>query len=520
MPTKQSWITRQAGILLPVSSLPSKYGMGSLGKAAKEWVDFLAAARQSCWQVLPMGPTGFGNSPYQSFSAFAGEPLYIDLDILAEDGLVSEKRLKKAQWGEDPGRVDYDAVRKEREPILRKAFENFKKPKALARFRKENAAWVEDYALFMALKSAHEGRPWSQWEDGVRLREPAAMKKARKDLSKEIDYYVFAQYLFFQQWGKLKKYANKRGVSIIGDMPIYVSGDSADVWANPGQFQLDENNVPIKVAGCPPDAFSADGQLWGNPIYRWDKMAQDGFSWWIGCVKAKLSMFDVLRIDHFRGFESYWSIPYGDKTARGGKWVKGPGYDFIQAINNAVPGAPIIAEDLGYLTPAVKTLQKRSGYPGMKVLHFAFTSWEDSSYLPHNYQNHCVVYTGTHDNDTTLGWIRHAPEGDLEMAQDYLGFTDEKQGVWCFIRAALSSVGDLAIIPMQDYLELGSEARMNTPSTVSPLNWSWRMEKGAASQELAKKIARLTEITARAKTEETHDGKRSTGKKAKRKKSK
>ena len=520
MPTKHSWITRQAGILLPVSSLPSKYGMGSLGKAAKDWVDFLAAARQGFWQVLPMGPTGFGNSPYQSFSAFAGEPLYIDLDILAEDGLSSEKRLKKAQWGEDPGRVDYDTVRQEREPILRKAFENFKKQKALARFRKENAAWLEDYALFMALKSAHQGRPWSQWDEGVRLREPAAMKKARKELAKEIDYYVFTQYLFFQQWGKLKKYANKKGVSIIGDMPIYVSGDSADVWANPAQFQLDENNVPVKVAGCPPDAFSADGQLWGNPIYRWDKMEEEGFSWWIACVKAKLSMFDVLRIDHFRGFESYWSIPYGDKTARGGKWVKGPGYAFISAINQAVPGAPIIAEDLGYLTPAVKTLQKRSGYPGMKVLHFAFTSWEDSSYLPHNYQNHCVVYTGTHDNDTTLGWIRHAPEGDLEMAQDYLGFTDEKQGVWCFIRAALSSVGDLAIIPMQDYLELGSEARMNTPSTVSPLNWSWRMEKGAASQELAKKIARLTEITARARTEETNDDKGSTGKKAKRKKSK
>ena len=386
MPTKHSWITRQAGILLPVSSLPSKYGMGSLGKAAKDWVDFLAAARQGFWQVLPMGPTGFGNSPYQSFSAFAGEPLYIDLDILAEDGLISEKRLKKAQWGEDPGRVDYDTVRQEREPILRKAFENFKKQKALARFRKENAAWLEDYALFMALKSAHQGRPWSQWDEGVRLREPAAMKKARKELAKEIDYYVFTQYLFFQQWGKLKKYANKKGVSIIGDMPIYVSGDSADVWANPAQFQLDENNVPVKVAGCPPDAFSADGQLWGNPIYRWDKMEEEGFSWWIACVKAKLSMFDVLRIDHFRGFESYWSIPYGDKTARGGKWVKGPGYAFISAINQAVPGAPIIAEDLGYLTPAVKTLQKRSGYPGMKVLHFAFTSWEDSSYLPHNYQ--------------------------------------------------------------------------------------------------------------------------------------
>ncbi len=519
MPTTSSWIKRQAGILLPVSSLPSKYGMGSMGKAAREWVDFLAAAHQRCWQGLPMGPTGFGNSPYQSFSAFAGDPLYIDLELLAEDDLIGEKALKRTEWGTDPGRVDYDVVRQGREPLLRKAFGNFKKHKALSRFRKENAAWVEDYALFMALKSVHDGKPWSMWEEGVRLRKPAAMKKARADYAKEIDYHVFTQYLFFQQWEKLKKYANKRDISIIGDMPIYVSGDSADVWANPGQFQLDEDNVPTQVAGCPPDAFSADGQLWGNPIYRWDQMKEDGYTWWIACIKAKLSMFDVLRIDHFRGFESYWSVPYGDETARGGKWVKGPGNSFIQAINQAVPGAPIIAEDLGYLTPAVKALLKRSGYPGMKVLHFAFTSWEDSSYLPHNYGHHCVVYTGTHDNDTTLGWIRHAPAEDLEMAQDYLGFTDEKIGLWAFIRAALTSVGDLAIIPMQDYLELGSEARMNTPSTVSPMNWSWRMEKGAANKKLAKKIARLTDICGRSKTEEKNANQGKSGKKAKRKKS-
>ena len=520
MPTKSSWLTRQAGILLAVSSLPSKYGIGTLGKAARDWVDYLSAARQSCWQVLPLGPTGFGNSPYQSYSAFAGDPLYIDLDLLCEDGLVTEKRLKKAEWGQDPAKVDYDAVRKAKEPILRKAFENFKKQKALARFRKENAAWLEDYALFMALKSAHKDQPWYQWEEDIRLRKPEAMKKARAQLSKEIDYYAFTQYMFFQQWGKLKKYANKKGISIIGDTPIYVSGDSADVWANPGQFQLDEDNMPTQVAGCPPDAFSADGQLWGNPIYRWDKMKEDGYTWWIACVKAKLSMFDVLRIDHFRGFESYWSVPYGDETARGGKWVKGPGYDFIPAIDEAVAGAAIIAEDLGYLPPAVKTLLKRSTYPGMKVMQFAFTSWEDSSYLPHNYGNHCVVYTGTHDNDTTLGWIRNAPKGDLEMAQDYLGFTEEKAGLWAMIRAAFTSVGDLCVIPMQDYLELGSEARMNTPSTVGPQNWSWRMEKGANTKELAEKIARLTDITARARMEESQDDTGRTGKKAKRKKSK
>lgn len=520
MPSKSSWLTRQAGILLPVSSLPSKYGVGTLGRAAKDWVDFLAAARQRCWQVLPMGPTGFGSSPYQSFSAFAGDPLYIDLEQLCEDGLISEKKLKKTDWGSDPGRVDYDAVRQGREPVLRKAFANFKKEKALTRFRHKNAGWIEDYALFTALKAQHGGVPWTQWEEGLRLRRPEAMKAARKSLEKEISYHVFTQYLFFKQWEKLKKYANKKGVSIIGDAPIYVSADSADVWANPGLFCLDGDNIPTVVAGCPPDAFSEDGQLWGNPIYRWDVMKEDGYSWWISRIKANLEMFDVLRIDHFRGFESYWSIPYGDETARGGKWVKGPGYGFIQAVNTAVPNAPIIAEDLGYLTPAVRTLLKRSGYPGMKVLQFAFSPGADSSYLPHNHQNYCVVYTGTHDNDTTLGWLRSASEGDRQMAEDYLGFTDEAAGLWAIIRAALSSVGGLAVIPMQDYLELGSEARINTPSTVSPMNWSWRMEKGAYDKELAKKIARLTEVTGRARTEDIHDGKGNTGKKPGRKKSK
>lgn len=520
MPTNGSWMKRQAGVLLPVSSLPSKYGIGSLGRAAREWVDFLSAAGQSCWQVLPMGPTSFGNSPYQSYSAFAGSPLYIDLDMLCEDGLIGDKKLKKADWGADPGRVDYDAVSRSREPFLRKAFENFKKEKALSRFSKANAAWLEDYSLFMALKAAHESRPWYQWEEDIRLRKPEAMKKAKKELREEMNYHAFTQYLFFQQWGRLKKYANKRGISIIGDTPIYVSGDSADVWANPGLFQLDENNTPTAVAGCPPDAFSEDGQLWGNPLYRWDVMKEDGYAWWVERIKANLSMFDVLRIDHFRGFESYWSVPYGDKTARGGKWVKGPGMDFIKAINQAVPGAPIIAEDLGYLTPAVKTLLKRSTYPGMKVMQFAFTSWEDSSYMPHNYNNHCVVYTGTHDNDTTLGWIRNAPEGDLETAKEYLGFEDEKQGVWCFIRAALTSVGDLAVVPLQDYLVLGSEARINTPSTVNNMNWSWRMDKDACTKELAQKIARLAAVTARAEMEEPKNDKRRTGKKARGKKSK
>lgn len=526
MPTKATWMTRQAGILLPVSSLPSPYGIGTLGQAAREWVDFLAAARQSCWQVLPMGPTSFGNSPYQSYSAFAGDALYIDLDLLCEDGLLGGKRLKKINWNGEaqkgaPARVDYDAVRAGRGPLLRKAYENFKKPKALSRFRKENAAWVEDYALFMALKEEHGGAPWYQWEEPLRLREPGAMKAARKALEKELGFHVFTQYIFFKQWEKLKKYAGKRGVKIIGDAPIYVSGDSADVWAHPELFQLDENNLPTAVAGCPPDAFSEDGQLWGNPLYRWDVMGEAGFGWWISRLRANLEMFDILRIDHFRGFESYWSIPYGDETAKNGKWCKGPGMKFIKAVNQALPGAAIIAEDLGMLTPGVHKLLAQSGYPGMKVLQFAFSAGEESSYLPHNLPKNAVVYTGTHDNDTTLNWLDTAAPADLEKAQDYLGFAAAgEQGVWSFIRGAMTSVCDLCVIPMQDYLCLGPEARVNTPSTVGPENWSWRMEKGACTKDLAKKIARLTVISGRAEMEDTHDNKRRAGKKSGRKKSK
>lgn len=499
MANQENWMVRSAGILLPASSLPSKYGIGSFGKAAKDWVDFLSAAHQRFWQVLPLGPISFGNSPYQSYSAFAGEPLYIDLDLLCDEGLLKEKKLKQIDWGQDPAKTDYDQLQKERRSVLKKAFANFDKPKVLSRFRKKNAAWIEDYALFMALKAAHNGRPWYEWEEDIRLRRPDALKECIKKYAKEIDYHVFTQYLFFEQWKAVKKYANKKGIYIIGDAPIYVSGDSSDVWAHPWLFQLDEHNNPTEVAGCPPDAFSADGQLWGNPLYRWDYMEEDGFAWWVDRVKANLTMFDALRIDHFRGLESYYAIPYGDKTARNGRWRKGPGMKFVDAINKAVPGAAIIAEDLGYLTPAVKRLLKRSGFPGMKVLQFAFDSREESDYMPHNYQNHCVVYTGTHDNETTRGWFTTAPPADVAVALEYMGLEDDTDGTWSFIRLAQSSVADLAIVPMQDYLDLGSFARMNTPSTVNSENWSWRMEKGAASKELAKKIARMTDLCGRAR---------------------
>ena len=500
MPRK-TWMTRAAGVLLPVSSLPSKYGVGTFGQAARDWVDFLSRAKQRYWQVLPLGPTSFGDSPYQSYSAFAGNPLLIDLGELCQEGLLKKGRCKRAFWGESASYVDYDAVRAGRERLLRKAFENFTDEKALARSRRRNKAWVEDYALYMALKARMGGKPWTQWEEGLRLRDPAVLKQWGEECREDVEYHVFTQFLFFRQWSALKTYANSRGVKIIGDAPIYVALDSADVWANPQLFQLDENNLPTEVAGCPPDAFSADGQLWGNPLYRWDVMKKDGYAWWMERIKANLSMYDVLRIDHFRGLESYYAIPYGDETAVNGQWRKGPGMDFIKTINRTVENAAIIAEDLGMLTPAVHRLLKSSGYPGMKVLQFAFSAAEESTYLPHNLPNHCVVYTGTHDNDTTRGWLDSAAPEDLRLALDYLGLKDSEDGNWAFIRAALSSVADLAVVPFQDYLNLGSEARINTPSTVGGLNWKWRMPKDCATKKLAKKMARLTTIYGRAREE-------------------
>lgn len=490
---------RSAGILLPVSSLPSKYGIGTFGKAAYRWVDFLAQAKQSYWQVLPMGPTSYGDSPYQSFSAFAGNPYFIDLDLLCEQGLLKKGRCKKVKWCEKNSQVDYGVLYENREKILRKAFDNFTDEKALDRFRKKNKSWVEDYALYMAVKAQMGLRPWNEWEEDIRMRRPEALEAWKQRCARDVDYHIFVQYLFFTQWGKLKKYANKKGVQIIGDAPIYVAMDSADVWAAPSLFQLDENNVPTEVAGCPPDAFSADGQLWGNPLYRWDEMEKDGFKWWIKRLKANLTMVDVLRIDHFRGLESYYAIPYGDETARNGRWRKGPGRAFINAINKELGNAAIIAEDLGYLTPAVKRLLKSSGYPGMKVLEFAFDSREESDYMPHNYQTNCVVYTGTHDNDTARGWFSDASAENVALALEYMGLSDDREGNWGFIRAALSSVADLAVIPMQDYLDLDNEARINTPSTLGGNNWRWRMTKGQPTSELAQKIARMTELYGRAR---------------------
>lgn len=488
---------RRCGVLLPVSSLPSPYGVGSFGQAAYEWVDFLAAARQSYWQVLPLGPTGYGDSPYQSFSAFAGSPYYIDLDLLCEQGLLTPEECAAPAWAPDACTVDYGALYKHRAPLLHKAFARFSDGEALAAFRAQNAHWVEDYALYMAVKASQGGCSWTQWPAALRLRRPAAIAEARQALAEEIAYYIFEQYVFFTQWKDLKAYAGCRGIEIIGDAPIYVAMDSADTWSRPELFLLNEEGLPIDVAGCPPDAFSADGQLWGNPLYRWDVLKETGYAWWLQRLESSFTLFDIVRIDHFRGFESYYAIPYGAATARNGEWRKGPDVDFVRAVQARFGRGGIIAEDLGFLTPAVHKLLKASGYPGMKVLQFAFDAREESDYMPHNYRPNCVVYTGTHDNDTTAGWLQSARRADVRCALDYLGVKRRGDAVPAFIRAALSSVADLAVIPMQDWLNLGSEARINTPSTLGG-NWVWRMEAGACTPELAKHMAHCAKLYGRA----------------------
>ena len=496
---------RAAGILLAVSSLPSPCGIGSFGGAAREWLRFLKAAGQKYWQILPLGPTGWGDSPYQSFSAFAISPYYIDLCALVEQGLLAKEEVRAVNWGRKAGSVDYVALYRRREPLLRRACERFQATGSTARwnaegfdhFRAGNSFWLDDYSLFMALKKAHKGRPWSEWDEDLRLRDKAAMRRAGSGLSDDIYYHSFVQYLAYAQWQELRGYARELGIAIIGDMPIYVAGDSSDVWANGGLFLLDENLRPLRVAGCPPDPFSATGQLWGNPLYRWDRMAETDFAWWIARLRSGFDLYDVVRIDHFRGFESYFSIDACADNAMGGEWVKGPGLAFVDAVNRNLPSSPIIAEDLGYLTPQVKELLKASGYPGMKILQFAFDSRESGNYMPYTYDRNCVAYTGTHDNSTTLGWFKAAPIEDTGLAMDFLGVKSAGEGVRAFVRCALSSVANTAVIPMQDHLGLDDRARMNTPSTLGGGNWRWRMPPGAASPGLAERILRLTRMYGR-----------------------
>ena len=484
---------RQSGILMHISSLPSPYGIGTMGETAYDYVDFLVKAGQKCWQLLPINPTGYGDSPYQGLSTFAGNPYLIDLDILKNEGLLEQEEIDRFDWGSDPKRVDFGLMFDHRLEVLYIAFDKFVGDNNLAynNFVKKEEWWLDDFALFMALKQHYNFKPWYEWDEDIRLRKKSAIKAYSEKYADEIGFYKFQQYMFATQWEALKAYANEKGVKIVGDIPIYVAFDSADTWSNPELFQLDKENYPIGVAGCPPDAFSATGQLWGNPLYKWDYHKKTGYKWWIQRIEYCYRLYDVLRIDHFRGFDEYYAIPYGDETAEFGKWETGPGIDIFKAIKKALGEKSVIAEDLGYLTDSVIKLVKKTGYPGMKVLLFAFDHREPSEYLPHIYTSNCVVYTGTHDNDTVEGWIRSAAACDVRFAMKYLGVRRRSQIRPALIRAAHMCVADTCIIPMQDYLGLDNSARINMPSTVGG-NWVWRMSPDALTAELCDEIRTMT----------------------------
>lgn len=489
---------RTSGILMHISSLPSPYGIGTMGKEAKKFVDFLDKSGQTYWQILPICPTSYGDSPYQSFSSYAGNPYFIDLEYLCKDKLLKKKECESFAWGDNPEFIEYGTLYESRFPLLKKAYARFKAniPSDFADFCKRNEAWLEDFSLFMALKDANGGIAWSQWDKALKVRDAKAIEAAKAEYADDIEFWKMLQYLFFKQWTELKAYANDKGIEIIGDVPIYVASDSADVWAHPDQFYLDANLDPIDVSGCPPDAFSEDGQLWGNPLFRWDTMKKDGYTWWTNRIDFMSKLYDIVRIDHFRGFDSYYAIPGKDKTARNGEWREGPGMDLFDTLEKKLGKLNIIVEDLGYLTPSVKKLLKDTGFPGMKLIQFAFDSREGSDYLPHNYPEHCIVYTGTHDNDTILGWFKTAPKASVKFAKEYMRLTKEEGYNWGTMKAAWASVGEMAIIPIQDFLGVGSEGRMNTPSTIG-MNWKWRALPGQITNALAKKICNNMEVYGR-----------------------
>ncbi len=492
---------RESGILMHITSLPGPYGVGTMGKHAFAFVDFLKEAGQSCWQILPVTPTGYGDSPYQSCSTFAGNHYLIDLDILIGEGLLKRSEVEGIQWCRREDKVDFGLLYNNRLNVLRLAYGRFQGGKAFDLFCKENSAWLEDYALYMALKSKFDGKPWYQWEDDLKYRDVDVMDEIRVELAGEIRFHSFVQFKFQEQWTALRAYAHKNGVKIIGDVPIYVPLDSADVWADPELFQLDEDLDPEAVAGCPPDCFSEDGQLWGNPLYRWEKHAQDGFAWWVKRMAAAQARYDIVRLDHFRGFEAYWSVPYGDKTARNGKWVKGPAMDFISALKKNLPELKIIAEDLGFLTQEVLDMLASSGYPGMKVLQFGFDARDTSAYIPYNHVPNSVVYTSTHDSHTCLQWLQETDEDTLAYATEYMGLNEKEGLAWGMIRTAMGSVSNLCMAQMQDYLELGEEGRMNCPGILSDCNWTWRAKCGTMTASLAQRIHRLTVVYGRSATQ-------------------
>lgn len=487
-------MNRAGGVLLSITSLPSKYGIGCFSKSAYDFVDWLKGAGQTYWQILPLGPTSYGDSPYQSFSTFAGNPYFISLEALVEEGVLTEAECEAADFGDKPGSVDYEKMYQARYPLLRKAYERSKisENQDYQRFVADNGWWLGDYALFMAVKDWFDGAPWTEWAEDIRLRWPNAMDYYRRELYFDVEFQQYLQYTFYMQWMKLKNYANDRGIRLIGDIPIYVAMDSADTWAHPELFQLDENNVPLAVAGCPPDGFSAIGQLWGNPLYRWDYHWDTGYEWWISRLEYCFRLYDVVRIDHFRGFDEYYSIPYEATTAVDGHWEKGPGMALFARVEEALGRREVIAEDLGYVTDSVRELVRSSGFPGMKVLEFAFDSRDSgcaNDYLPHNYEENCVAYTGTHDNETIRGWFDSISTEEQEMAREYLcdSRTPKKELNWAFISLIMRSSARICIIPMQDYLGYGNECRMNKPSTVG-INWKWRLTGEELTEELKKKL--------------------------------
>lgn len=491
-------MNRSAGILLSVTSLPGRYGIGCFSKSAYDFVDWLREAGQTCWQILPLGPTSYGDSPYQSFSTFAGNPYFISLEELTEEGVLTKKECQSADFGKRADDIDYEKIYKNRYPLLHKAYERSRisEDPDYVCFVEENRWWLADYALFMAVKERFGGAPWTEWAEDIRLRRDYAMDYYRRELYFDIEFQQYLQYKFFSQWKKLKAYANEKGIQIIGDIPIYVAMDSADAWAHPELFQLDERNMPAAVAGCPPDGFSATGQLWGNPLYRWEYHKSTGYDWWMSRMWFCFQMYDVVRIDHFRGFDEYYSIPYGEETAVNGHWEKGPGIDLFRCMEQRLGKHQVIAEDLGYVTDSVRKMVQESGFPGMKVLEFAFDSRDSGSasdYLPHNYAENSAAYTGTHDNETIAGWFRSITDEERQMARDYLcdQHTPAEELYKSFIALVMRSRSDLCIIPMQDYLGLDNQSRMNQPSTLGK-NWKWRLVKGDLSDELKEEILAIT----------------------------
>ncbi|MDP1621697.1 MAG: 4-alpha-glucanotransferase [Bacteroidales bacterium] len=499
---------RAGGILLHPTSLPGNYGIGTLGKAAFDFIDFLVRGKQQYWQILPLGPTGYADSPYQCFSAHAGNPNLIDLDLLVKSGLLHAEDL--SDFPNLPKeRVDFEAVQDARLPLLQKAYHSFNlyantfEKLAYRNFQKDQSNWINDYALFRAIKANREQKPWYHWESPLKIRNSEAMMAMKELLHDEIDFHKFMQFLFFRQWMAVKEYAHHQQVKIIGDIPLYVAFDSADAWANPEIFEFDDNLNPIRVGGVPPDYFSETGQLWGNPLFRWDVLKKTNFRWWIDRIRTSLFLYDIIRIDHFRGFAAYWAIPYAEKTAVNGEWIPGPGKEFFNAMQAEFGVLPIIAEDLGVITPDVEELRDGFGLPGMKILQFAFDASETNDYLPHNYIKNCIVYTGTHDNDTLTGWFKNATPADQQYVLEYIN-TDEKEIHWSFIRLAWASVANLAIVPMQDLMGLGTSARMNLPGTTQN-NWQWRAQADFFTPELVKKLAHLTSLYGRSKINKTDD---------------